>query len=84
MEKKWTQKEVNNILWQACDTFRKTLDSSEYKDYILVMLFIKYISDIHKEHYEELLKKYNGNKEMADRQIKLDRFCLNDKSTFNF
>jgi len=84
MEKKWTQKEVNNIIWQACDTFRKTLDSSEYKDYILVMLFIKYISDIHKEHYEELLKKYNGNKEMADRQIKLDRFCLNDNSTFDF
>lgn len=84
MKKKWTQQEVNAIIWQACDTFRTTLDSSEYKDYILVMLFIKYISDIHKEHYEELLKTYKGNKEMADRQIKLDRFNLNEKSTFDY
>lgn len=29
--------EINAILWKACDTFRGTIDPSEYKNYILVM-----------------------------------------------
>lgn len=36
------QDEINSILWKACDTFRGTVDPSEYKNYILVMLFVKY------------------------------------------
>jgi type I restriction enzyme M protein len=38
--------EINAILWKACDTFRGAIDPSEYKNYILVMLFLKYISDV--------------------------------------
>ncbi len=30
------QDEINAILWKACDTFRGTVDPSEYKNYILV------------------------------------------------
>ena len=41
-EKKFNQEEVNSTLWRACDTFRGKIDSSIYKDYVLVMLFIKY------------------------------------------
>ena len=40
-----SQSEINGILWKACDTFRGAVDPSEYKNYILVMLFVKYISD---------------------------------------
>jgi type I restriction enzyme M protein len=82
--KKWTQEEVNRTLWNACATFRGKIDSSIYKDYILVMLFMKYISDVYKEHFEVLLEKYDGDKEMANRQIKLDRFALNEKSSFDY
>ena len=32
-------------LWQACDELRGGMDASQYKDYVLVILFIKYISD---------------------------------------
>ena len=32
-------------LWQACDELRGGMDASQYKDYVLVVLFIKYISD---------------------------------------
>jgi len=81
---KWTQQEVNAALWRACDTFRGKIDSSIYKDYILVMLFIKYISDVYKEHYAELLEKYDGDVEMAERQIKLDRFTLNKSASFDY
>ncbi len=41
-----TQSEINGIRWKACDTFRGAVDPSEYKNYILVMLFVKYISDV--------------------------------------
>jgi type I restriction enzyme M protein len=36
------QDEINNVAWRACDTFRGTIDPAQYKDYILVMLFLKY------------------------------------------
>ena len=39
------QDEINTILWKACDTFRGTIDPSEYKNTILVTVFVKYISD---------------------------------------
>ena len=32
-------------LWQSCDELRGGMDASQYKDYVLFMLFIKYISD---------------------------------------
>ena len=32
-------------LWQACDELRGGMDASQYKDYVLIVLFIKYISD---------------------------------------
>ena len=39
------QQDINNTAWKACDTFRGVMDATDYKDYILVMLFVKYISD---------------------------------------
>lgn len=37
--------ELYSSLWQNCDELRGDMDASQYKDYVLVMLFIKYISD---------------------------------------
>lgn len=81
--KKVTQDDINRILWSACDTFRGKVDSAIYKDYILVMLFIKYISDIYKEHKKDLMNKYDNNLEMVERQMRYERFTLDDKSTFD-
>ena len=83
-EKKWTQDEVNQSLWRACDTFRGKIDSSLYKDYILVMLFVKYLSDIYKEHKESLIKKYSGDIEMVERQMRYERFVLNEHASFDY
>ena len=60
--KKITQKDINDAVWKACDTFRGSIDPSIYKDYVLTMLFIKYLSDVHDDKYETHLKKYNGDK----------------------
>lgn len=69
------QSEINNILWKACDTFRGTLDAADYKDYILVMLFLKYISDVWKDHYATYQKKYK-DEEQIRRKLKRERFVL--------
>ena len=37
--------ELYSSLWASCDALRGGMDASQYKDYVLVMLFIKYISD---------------------------------------
>ena len=52
-------------LWQACDELRGGMDASQYKDYVLVILFIKYISD----------RAKNGD---ADLYIDLPKGCAFD------
>src|SRR5450830_878053 len=37
--------ELYNSLWASCDELRGGMDASQYKDYVLVLLFIKYVSD---------------------------------------
>jgi type I restriction enzyme M protein len=37
--------ELYSSLWSSCDELRGGMDAGQYKDYVLVMLFIKYISD---------------------------------------
>jgi type I restriction enzyme M protein len=37
--------ELYSSLWSSCDELRGGMDASQYKDYVLVMLFIKYVSD---------------------------------------
>jgi type I restriction enzyme M protein len=37
--------ELYSSLWQSCDALRGGMDASQYKDYVLVLLFLKYISD---------------------------------------
>lgn len=82
--KKLTQEEVNGTLWRACDTFRGKIDSAIYKDYVLVMLFIKYVSDIYKEHRQDMMEKYDNDIEMVERQMRYERFVLDERSTFDY
>ena len=78
------QEKINEILWKACDTFRGVINSDQYKDYILVMLFIKYLSDVYKEHLDEYTKKYDGDQQRIQRAMQREKFVLDEKSTFNY
>ncbi|NOT78916.1 MAG: type I restriction-modification system subunit M [Bacteriovoracaceae bacterium] len=82
MNDKVSQDEINGILWKACDTFRGILNSASYMNYILPMLFLKYISDSWEEKYEEYEKEYKGDKERIDRRILKERFILPKKCHF--
>jgi type I restriction enzyme M protein len=84
MTKKITQKDINQIVWKACDTFRGVIDPSQYKDYILTMLFLKYVSDVHKDMYQKYLTKYKGDVDRAERAMNLERFVVPEDSSFDY
>lgn len=77
------QKTINDVVWRACDTFRGTIDASNYKDYILVMLFVKYLSDLRKEKVEEYRARYGGDAVRVERAMSRERFVLPEACDFD-
>jgi len=82
MTDKIKQSEINSMAWAACDTFRGGVDPAQYKDYILVMLFLKYISDAWKDHYEKYRRQYGDDDERIRRRLGRERFVLPGGSSF--
>ncbi|WP_238429827.1 type I restriction-modification system subunit M [Chitinophaga agri] len=80
---KLTQKEINNILWKACDTFRGTIDATQYKDYILTMLFLKYVTDVWKDKKATYVEKYKGDDVRVERALRNERFQVPNECTFD-
>jgi type I restriction enzyme M protein len=81
---KTTQDIINNVVWKACDTFRGTMNSSQYKDYILSMLFVKYLYDFYKEKQEQISAKYEGDAERIKRALEREKFVLDETCTFDY
>lgn len=81
---KITQQDINDAVWKACDTFRGSIDPSVYKDYVLTMLFIKYLSDVYDDKMEEYVKKYKGDATRAKRAMQHERFVVPDHSHFAY
>lgn len=73
---KINQDEINAIAWKACDTFRGVVDPAQYKDYILVTLFLKYISDVWKDKKEQYEKQFKGDVERVKRRLERERFVI--------
>ena len=84
MAKEFTQDEINKIVWRACDTFRGKVDPAQYKNYILTMLFLKYLSDLSKDKREQLEKKYKGDAQRIKRALDRERFVLTGGCDFDF
>jgi type I restriction enzyme M protein len=82
MDDKITQQEINQTAWAACDTFRGVVDAGQYKDYILVMLFLKYISDLWNDHFETYKKQFSGDDVRIRRRMERERFYLPDGASF--
>jgi type I restriction enzyme M protein len=81
---KITQKDINDAVWNACDSFRGSIDPSVYKDYVLTMLFLKYLSDVNDDKMEAYLKKYSGDLSRAKRAMQHERFIVPENSHFKF
>lgn len=76
MNDKISQDTINKALWAACDTFRGTISADTYKDFILTMLFLKYISDVWQDHYDEYKEQYGDAPELIEAMMANERFVL--------
>jgi len=52
--------ELYSTLWKSCDELRGGMDASQYKDYVLVVLFVKYVSDKYKNDPDSLIEIPEG------------------------
>ena len=52
--------ELYSSLWKSCDELRGGMDASQYKDYVLVLLFVKYVSDKYAGVKDALIEIPNG------------------------
>ncbi|UCG19442.1 MAG: type I restriction-modification system subunit M [Thiotrichales bacterium] len=74
--------ELYSSLWASCDNLRGGMDASQYKDYVLTLLFMKYVSDKYKDDphgmievpvgasYDDMLA-LKGDKEIGDKLNKI-------------
>ncbi len=76
MNDKINQDSINRTLWAACDVFRGTISADTYKDFILTMLFLKYISDVWQDHYDAYKAEYGDEPELITEMLKNERFVL--------
>lgn len=76
--------ELYSSLWQSCDELRGGMDASQYKDYVLTLLFVKYVSDKYAgDPYAVIdvpagssfadMVKLKGDKEIGDKMNKIIR-----------
>ncbi len=74
--------ELYSSLWKSCDELRGGMDASQYKDYVLVLLFVKYVSDRYAGQKDALLDipkgggfadmvALKGDKEIGDKINKI-------------
>jgi type I restriction enzyme M protein len=74
--------DLYSSLWASCDELRGGMDASQYKDYVLVLLFVKYVSDKYAGQTDALLDvpkgggfadmvKAKGDKEIGDKMNKI-------------
>jgi len=60
------------------------MDGSDYKDYVLTMLFVKYLSDFYKEKLELLRAEYGDKSERIEAKLKKEKFKLDESCTFEY
>lgn len=82
--KKYTQEDLNKILWDAADSSRTQVDAGIYKDYVLAMLFFKYLSDLSKKKHNEYKERFGNDEKRIEEKMKLDRFYLPPKASFDY
>src|SRR6056297_2142331 len=70
--------DLYSSIWESCDELRGGMDASQYKDYVLTLLFLKYVSDKYAGEEDALLVipegssfqdmvKLKGKKDIGDR-----------------
>lgn len=79
-----TQEDLNQVLWDAADSSRTSLDAAVYKDYVLAMLFFKYLSDLSKKEHQKLQERFGKDEKRIQEKMKSGRFYLPPNSSFDY
>ncbi|WP_299779506.1 type I restriction-modification system subunit M [uncultured Roseobacter sp.] len=78
-----TQSEINKAAWGACDTFRGVVDPSIYKDFVLTMLFLKYVSDVWKDHRARYTEEHPDAPDLVEAMMLQEAFVLPNGAGFD-
>lgn len=73
-----TAKDLQDTLWKAADKLRGSMDASQYKDFVLGLVFLKYVSDSFEERREQIRAEI---REQGIAEARLDQF-LDDKDEY--
>lgn len=76
-----SRKAIESALMRGADSLRDTIDAANYKDYVLPLMFVKYLSDTYKEKVENLEKEYQGVR--LERQKRYLPFTVAEDCSFN-
>lgn len=73
-----------NDLWAMADKLRGNIDPNEYKDVVLGLIFLKYISDSFEERYQELVEEEEGFEEDRDAYTEVNVFFVPPSARWDF
>lgn len=77
-----SQDTINAAVWASCDTFRGTVAAGTYQDYVLTMLFLKYVSDVWQDHADGYKAKFKKDPKMVEALLQSERFVLPPDANF--
>ena len=76
--------EFENDLWAMADKLRGNIQPSEYKDVILGLIFLKYISDSFEEKYNELVEEGDSFEEDIDAYVEDNVFFVPQSARWSY
>ncbi len=82
-QRQYSQEDLNRTLWEAADSSRANVDGSVYKDYVLLFLFYKYMSDLHRHEIEKILERFGNDSGRMKLRLKSSRFKLPEGTSFH-
>ncbi len=79
-----TEYELPVMVLKVCDSFRGRVESAHYRNIVLAIFFLKYISDVHEDTLLNNRFKYGEDKERIERAMRYARFIVSEKSSFAY
>ncbi|NLC26741.1 MAG: SAM-dependent DNA methyltransferase, partial [Fastidiosipila sp.] len=71
-------------IFKAADKLRGNIDAAEYKNVVLGLIFLKYISDSFEEHYQKLVDEGHGFEEDRDEYLAENIFFVPEKARWDY
>lgn len=81
MSEKTTRRDIESALMRGADSLRDTIDAANYKDYVLPIMFLKYLSDSYRDEVEKLENEYEGIR--LERQKRYLPFTVAEECSFD-